>query len=248
MRTCAVIPAAGRGSRLNAGIPKILVSVAKNKTVWSILRQNLAAMDHIHLIVSPDGERDIRMALAEDLATGFVSLSVQPEPIGMGDAIFRGYSVWSEANTSFIVWGDQVFVSRATCERALARHAGIGYRVVLPLASIDKPYVEYVFNTEQRLLHVRQSREGDVCTPGGRADVGAFVMSVAGLKEAWSAYVAEAHYGTQTNELNFLPFLPFLAAKGWEICPLSVSNALETRGINTPEDLLFFQRVYEDMV
>ena len=246
MKTCAVIPAAGRGSRLKIMTPKILACIAGNKTIWSVLRRKLTMVDHIHVVVSPEGECVMRAALAEDIAIGFVSLSVQPEPIGMGDAIFRGYSVWSEADTIIIIWGDQVFVSQATCERALAMHAGGKNLVVLPLTYVDTPYVEYIFDVQQRLCHVKQSREGDECTPRGLADVGTFVMSVNNLAVAWASYIAEAHYGTETKELNFLPFLPFLVTQGWEILPMLVSNSLEARGINTPDDLLFFQRVYKD--
>lgn len=56
----------------------------------------------------------------------------------------------------------------------------------------------------------------------------------------------QAPRGGQTGEINFLPFLPFLAAHGWSISPLTVADATEARGINTKEDLAFFQGLYKE--
>lgn len=246
MKTCAVIPAAGLGKRLNSSMPKVLVSLTPTKTIWSVLRQNLVGLvDHIHLIVSPQGEEMIRLALAEDLATGLVSLSVQSEPLGMGDAIFQGYPVWSKAENIIIVWGDQVFVSAQTLTCALQSHAGRAKTIALPLIEVTDPYVEYIFDADLGLSRVKQSREGDRCAAKGLSDVGTFVMSVRNLLPAWDAYMKRASRGNETQEINFLPFLPFLSHNGWHIQQLNVTDPLEARGINTPDDLLFFQQLYE---
>src|SRR5258708_16231419 len=83
MRVCAVIPAAGRGSRLGIGGPKILASVSESETIWSVLHAKLAPLvDHVHLVLSPDG------AAAFPPLPPNVSHSIQPEPLGMGDPIF----------------------------------------------------------------------------------------------------------------------------------------------------------------
>ena len=56
MRICAVIPAAGRGTRLGANGPKILTPLTDTQTVWDILHGRLAPLvDHIHLVLSPEG-------------------------------------------------------------------------------------------------------------------------------------------------------------------------------------------------
>ena len=246
MKTCAVIPAAGRGSRLNTDTPKILLPLTPTKTIWSVVRQKLVGcVDHIHVIVSPQGERLIRTALLPDIDSGLVSLSVQARPIGMGDAIFQGYSVWSRAEKIVVVWGDQAFVSSKTIKRSLQRHGGCTNTVALPLTLVENPYVEYIFDTNAGLTQIKQSREGDVCAKNGLADVGTFVLSVHDLLPAWNAYVKRAVHGSRTDEINFLPFLLFLAVNGWRIKSVMVSNPLEARGINTPDDLRFFQQLYE---
>lgn len=240
MRICAVIPAAGRGTRLGSALPKLLTPLTPTQTIWSILHAKLSPLvNHVHLVLSPDG-----MTEFPDLPAN-VSCSIQPVPIGMGDAIFRGHKTWSAYDAVLIVWGDQVFVSTDTLARAIAALSDTPKSGVLPVTSMAEPYVEYVWN-DSRLAAVRQSREGDACTSNGFSDVGTFLLSTHGLETAWKEYLAQAPRGIQTGEINFLPFLPFLAANGWSIAPLNVPDATEARGINTEDDLAFFQNLYKD--
>src|SRR6185312_16601299 len=95
------------------------------ETIWMALRRKLLmVVDHVNVIVSAEGETLMREVLEGEGLTTQVSLSLQPEPLGMGDAIFRGYPVWSRAAAILIVWGDQVFVSAETLARACALHNG----------------------------------------------------------------------------------------------------------------------------
>jgi bifunctional UDP-N-acetylglucosamine pyrophosphorylase/glucosamine-1-phosphate N-acetyltransferase len=235
MSICAVIPAAGRGTRLGTDLPKLFAPLSETQTVWSVLRDKLTPLvDHIHLVLSPEGAPH---------APPDVSVSIQPEPIGMGDAVFRGHEIWSRHDSVLIVWGDQVFVSHDTLTRAIAALKP-GRAVVLPVTRPAQPYVEHVFQGGH-LAAVRQSREGDATTPYGCNDVGTFLLNTAGLKAAWDGFLAEGVRGAATAEINFLPFLPFLDAQGWTVTPLDVADPTEARGINTPDDLAFFRQVYK---
>ena len=245
MRICAVIPAAGRGSRLGIAQPKILAPLNGRETVWSVLHAKLAPLvDHIHLVLSPEGARDF-----PPLPPG-VSQSIQAEPTGMGDAIFGARPSWKSFDAILIVWGDQVFVSQDTLRRVLAALISREHQAVLPVTRMADPYVEYVFDGK-RLTKVLQSREGDQTAPNGFSDVGTFLLVTQGLAAAWNDYLSRDHSsgaarGGQTGEINFLPFLPFLSARGWTFTPLEVGDPTEARGINTPEDLSFFRERYKD--
>jgi len=117
--------------------------------------------------------------------------------------------------------------------------------MVIPVVPLDVPYVEYEFDNAGRLTNILQSREGDQCHPGGAGDVGTFVLSTKGLREIWDDYVAKAAVGAATGEQNFLPFLVHLSRIGWDVLRHPVADPWEARGINTQEDLAFFQKVYE---
>ncbi len=237
-KVCAVIPAAGKGSRLGSAGPKILAPLNDTQTIWSVLHARLAPLvDHIHLVLSPDGAQDF------PALPPHTSSSIQPQPIGMGDAIFGARPSWKMYDAILIVWGDQVFVSTDTLSRALSMLTSPAGHAVLPLTRMPDPYVEYVFDGA-KLTAVRQSREGDKTNPNGLSDVGTFLLGTRGLTAAWKDYLAKAAPGSQTGEINFLPFLPFLSGKGWTVTPLEVADPTEARGINTPEDLSFFRTLY----
>jgi len=240
MRICAVIPAAGRGSRLGLDRPKILAPLNARDTIWSVLYARLAPLvDHIHLVLSPKGAREFPETPPQ------VTQSIQANPTGMGDAIFGARAHWESFDAILIVLGDQVFVSEDTLRRALAALATPPRAAVLPVTRMAAPYVDYVFDGAT-LTKVLQSREGDVTRPDGFSDVGTFLLGTQGLAAAWDTYRTQAPRGSQTGEINFLPFLPFLSANGWTITPLEVADPIEARGINTPEDLSFFQERYKD--
>jgi bifunctional UDP-N-acetylglucosamine pyrophosphorylase / glucosamine-1-phosphate N-acetyltransferase len=239
-RVCAVIPAAGRGTRLGYGIPKIMLEIADGVTVWHLLHRRLRPdVEHIHVIVSPQGEAPFRDLVAE--AGDGVSVSVQDEPTGMGGAIFGAAPHWKPYDTILVVWGDQVNLSAATVRQVVDVHQG---GLTIPLVPMPDPYVEYEV-AGSRLTRVRQSREGDECRPGGLSDVGVFCLSTEGLTAAWTSYLAEAAPGAVTGEVNFLPFLPHLSQMHDQpVRVVPVDDPVEARGVNTVADLEFAKQAY----
>lgn len=231
---------------MGIAVPKILAPVSARATIWTILKEKLKPLvDHIHVVLSPEGQQLFASVLASDPDRALVSTSIQPEPVGMGDAIFRGLPVWREARTLLVIWGDQVHVSVDTIASSLAIHADAPRRIGLPVVALDEPYVEYRFDANGHLTGLLQSREGDLCAPGGYGDVGTFVLSTSGLPEAWRDYLIRAERGSRTGEINFLPFLVSLSRLGWDVQRHVVTDPKEARGINSPEDLIFFRRLYE---
>lgn len=241
-RVCAVIPAAGRGTRLGAAVPKILLEVADGVTVWHLLHRRLRELTaHVHVVVSPDGRRPFEELVAEQLRDGTVSVSVQDAPRGMGDAIFGAAGHWADHGSVLVVWGDQVNLSPETVRRVLHAHHGTGAGgpgLTIPLVPMPQPYVEYELAGTRSLVRVRQSREGDECRPGGLSDVGVFCLSTRGLVAAWQDYLAGAAPGGATGEVNFLPFLSYLSReRGWPVTVVPVEDPAEASGINTPAEL-----------
>ena len=246
MSVCAVIPAAGRGTRLGADRPKILVEVAPGLSIWDVLSKNLAPfVDAIDVILSPEG-RPFFDRRVNSSSQNRPNIDIQTQPKGMGHAIFCGLNTWKKFDHILIIWGDQVHVSPETFQACLSAHKEMpAPHLTLPVVSLASPYVEYVFNPNGALTHIKQSREGDICMPGGWGDVGTFLLTTQGLEAAWNDFMATKPAGAVTGELNFLPFMVYLSqVKKWPITRLPVKNVNEARGINTPEDLAFFKKLY----
>jgi bifunctional UDP-N-acetylglucosamine pyrophosphorylase/glucosamine-1-phosphate N-acetyltransferase len=241
-KLCAIVPAAGRGTRLGADVPKVFVPLSPTATIWTALHDALAPLtDRIVLVLSPEGRAYAEKNRATFSAGSFAKteIALQPKPLGMGDAIFGAVDFWRDADHVAIVWGDQVNLSRKTLEACLALHAARGGpQLTLPVVRQANPYVEYVFDGE-RLVKVRQSREGDACAPNGFSDVGVFLLSGGEtLLAEWQRYRVATAGGSVTGEVNFLPFLAHLSVVArWPVNRYETSDPAESLGINTPEEL-----------
>jgi bifunctional N-acetylglucosamine-1-phosphate-uridyltransferase/glucosamine-1-phosphate-acetyltransferase GlmU-like protein len=238
MKTCAVIPAAGRGERLGLDRPKILAPIDHSHTVWDVLAAKLAPLvDHTQLVLSTVGSQWFPSGTLPHR----VSVAIQDEPRGMGDAVFTGQLVWSRFERILVIWGDQVNLSRGTLGATLDLHATLRRPgCVLPLVRLDNPYVQLDFDDRGGLHGIRQTREGDQTDAAGWSDAGLFVLSTRGLARAWGRYLRYAEPGYRTAEINFLPFLVYLARVArWPVRTLVIGDAAEARGVNTPADLEF---------
>jgi CTP:molybdopterin cytidylyltransferase MocA len=242
--TLAVIPAAGQGSRLGLGLPKVLAPIRGATRVWDILYQTLSGLvDHIHVVLSPAGYSLLRPELDGARLGTPASCSIQPAPVGMGDAVFRGIGRCPGFDHVLVVWGDQVSVTRETVRKAVdsqSRFQGSGF--TLPLVAVESPYVQYDLAPDGSLANVRESREGDVCDPAGLSDIGVFAFTCRGLIECWEAFRRTASTGARTGEINLLPLLPYLSSRcGWPLTIIPVCDPREARGVNTRADLEHFR-------
>ena len=115
MSICAVIPAAGNGTRLGSDDPKVFTSISEGKVVWDFLFENIKPhVDSFNLILKP-GMSDI---YSKHLNENII-ISEQDCPLGMGDAIFRGVDYWGSFDQILVVWGDQINLSSSTLERVI---------------------------------------------------------------------------------------------------------------------------------
>jgi len=195
--------------------------------------------------MSPWGEPFLQDILRYDPDRARISIALQERPIGMGDAVMQGYDIWQSFNDICVIWGDQVHVSRDTLLKC-ANIQGNSLKpcITLPLVQSEHPYVEYLFDNNLRLINILQTREGDVCKPGGLGDVGTFFLSTSALRSMWSDYEKIAPKGILTGEINFLPFIVYLTRQGWNCEQVIISDCDEAKGINTPDDLQYFKNLY----
>lgn len=250
-KICAVIPAAGKGTRLGVNVPKVFVPVTAEKTIWNILHEKLLPyVDHIQLVLSEAGLETIKQNLSAIMTVNTTAI-LQPEPIGMGDAVFRGSEFWDQFDHILVIWGDQVFISKETIERTIQIHLNCqSHCITFPIIKTPRPYVDYLFNSDGKLETVLQSREGDICREMGQSDVGLFCLSIGEqrteLMRAWTQYLdSKKDFGAHTKEINFLPFLAFLSTQmNWQTNTFEVFDAREARGINNQDDLIYFQKLF----
>jgi bifunctional UDP-N-acetylglucosamine pyrophosphorylase/glucosamine-1-phosphate N-acetyltransferase len=233
----AVVPAAGRGSRLGFGRPKILYPVAGRPVLHWLLDVLTPGCGRLVFVVSPDG----RAAVVEELervVPGRHEVVIQETPTGMGDAVALALAVVTTPQVA-VVWGDQVALRRSSVDACMQLHAGpLGADVTCPTVLRPEPYIHFERDGDGRISGLRQRREGDVMPERGESDTGFFCFRTAVLRQLLAESCAGSERtGRGTQESNLLPVIPLASRRGLAVISPRVMTLEETVGINTPHDV-----------
>lgn len=229
-----VVPAAGLGTRLGGGGPKLLVDVNGRPMIEHLLAMYGRVSERVAVIVHPAAERLVR----ERLGTG-VDLFVQQEPTGMLDAILLAEPAVARHRPRrvLVTWCDQVAIHPATITRLhLAAASPAAPALALLTCVRPDPYIHFERDAAGRICRVLHRREGDDMPAVGESDAGVFDLSSHAFQQRLPEFAGEVPLGAGTGERNFLPFIPWLAARD-EVLTVPCTTVEETIGVNTAADL-----------
>lgn len=239
-RWTAVIPAAGRGTRLGADVPKALYPIAGRPLLDWLLDALEGVCKRTTLVLAP-GADAVARHLRDRLGVA-ASVVVQPEPTGMADAILLAAEAVSTPDV-LVLWGDQALVSARTLRACVCVHERVGAALTLPTVVRERPYITLVRDHGGRLVDVRQAREGEVDESTGESDCGVFLFSSAALFSALRAARATgAARGRATGEFNLLPLLPSFEQAPGGVATVRISDPDEALGVNTAADAAVVER------
>lgn len=238
-----IVPAAGRGSRLGASLPKALVPVSGRPMLAHVLALHAPTVSRVVLVAAPDAHATFRQFVADCPLP--VDVAIQREPTGMLDAVLeaRTLVLASRPARLLVTWCDQIAVAPQTIARLAARAtAADASALVFPTLVVNAPYIHFDRDGAGRIIGVRQRREGDAMPERGETDLGLFDLSIEAYCDYLPRFAATSVPGSGTRERNFLPFIPWLAARR-PVETIAGESAVETLGINTPEDLRAVEQV-----
>jgi bifunctional N-acetylglucosamine-1-phosphate-uridyltransferase/glucosamine-1-phosphate-acetyltransferase GlmU-like protein len=239
MRRLLIVPAAGRGSRLQSSAPKALVPVAGRPMIDHLIRFCRLHVQHVVVVAHPSFAAAMRNHLARTCGDGpGCEIVEQTAPTGMLDAILLASPVVDRADPDRIwtLWCDQVGVLPDTLERLASAERDTAPAIVFPSVRQHTPYIHFQRDDSGRIVRVLQRREHDAMPDDGESDMGLFSLSRDAYSTALPEFARETVPGTGTSERNFLPFIPWLAARDM-VTTIPCTDAREALGINTPDDL-----------
>lgn len=234
----ALIPAAGRGTRLGFDQPKILFPIA-GRTILEWLVELLRPLcSRFVLVLSPSGREPVEQ-VASTLVPGRFQIAVQPSPSGMADAIRCGLALVETPDT-MIVWGDQVALRPESLDFAMRVHQGPAHpAATCPTLLRDRPYIHLERDASGRVRRVLQAREGDSLPQHGESDSGVFLFRTSALRELLPRLLASSDcIGNKTHELNFLPIFTMLD----DLITLPIMTEAESVGVNSAADAEYLAR------
>jgi len=231
----AVIPAAGRGTRLGFSRPKILYPLGGRPILHWLLDFLVPNCASLVFVLSPEGAGEVTAALERRIPRRF-TVAIQETPTGMGDAVALALPHVRTRHAA-VVWGDQVALRQESVETCMRLHQGpLQPSVTCPTVLRANPYIHFDRDEAGRLVGLRQAREGDAMPVTGESDTGFFCFETTALRRLLDRLrVASDGVGTATREFNLLPVIPLAAQQEVVLTP-RVMRLEETVGVNTSED------------
>jgi HAD superfamily hydrolase (TIGR01509 family) len=231
----AVIPAAGRGSRLGFHRSKILYPVAGRMILDWLLDFLEPNHGQMIFVLSPEGAADVTAELDQRIPGRF-HVVVQHAPTGMGHAVELALPFVATPHVT-VVWGDQVALQRVSVEACLRLHQGpLHPDLTCPTVLRPAPYIHFDRDGAGRISGLRQAREGDAMPEHGESDTGFFCFNTLRLAQLLRhARASGLTSGGRTAEFNLLPVIPIAAREGLVLTP-RLMRLEETIGINSGED------------
>jgi bifunctional UDP-N-acetylglucosamine pyrophosphorylase/glucosamine-1-phosphate N-acetyltransferase len=232
--TCALIAAAGRGTRAGLPYPKTLFEVQGKPILQRVIEALGPHADEVVVIASPDGSGPIAECLA---AAGVTArIAIQSAPRGMGDAVLVG-AEGIDAEHVLLAWGDIPFFQPSTVAAMMEAHRAHGNDFTFATALVESAYTLVSRDAAGRVTGVVESREAGIAEPGpGERDIGLFVFR----REPVLAKLGEdlpGKYGQATGEHGFLYAIGQLAAAGGKVEAVPVASELDLVSLNSLGDL-----------
>jgi bifunctional UDP-N-acetylglucosamine pyrophosphorylase/glucosamine-1-phosphate N-acetyltransferase len=237
----ALVPAAGKGTRLGSERPKILFEVAGRTILDWLLDLLLPRCGTVVVVAAPWSADAISEAAAA--RSDRVRVALQPEPVGMSDAIERGLEGVTSENV-LVIWGDQVAVRGESLDLAMGLHSQSCPLATVPTVWRSHPYTHLARDASGRILDVWMSREGDPMPEEGESDTGVFLFRTGALRRSLESMRADgAGIGKITREWNFLPIFSRLDTLPGNVLTAPIITEEESVGVNTPGEAAFLTSI-----
>jgi HAD superfamily hydrolase (TIGR01509 family) len=239
----AVVPAAGRGTRLGSDRPKVLFEIAGRSMLDWLLDLLLPRCSAVVVVAAPWSADAISKAAAQ--RSSRVRIALQPDPVGMSDAVERGLAAVDTENV-LLIWGDQAAVRGESLDLGMHLHEENCALATVPTIWRSRPYIHLARDSEGRIVDVLQAREGDPMPSEGESDTGVFFFRTRALVRSLATMrTTRSGLGKITKEQNLLPVLSQLDTLPGNVLSAPIILEEESVGVNTPAEAEFLASILE---
>ncbi len=241
-KVTAIIPAAGKGTRLGFDKPKILYPFG-DITALDIMYAKVAPFsDRIIFVVSGEGEAAIREYLHRQGLRAEVL--VDPHPHGTGGSVAVALEALTGTESALVIWGDQIGVPPEALRNIISLHHAHAADLSLPSRFRKKPYIHLERNERGRVVKVLRRRFNDKMPAYGENELGVFVLKGELLKSLlqemkekyWEERRILEERGEKPGEFDFLEIIPEVASRNYSILTSPFVYEGGPLGFNTLEE------------
>lgn len=233
-----VILAAGMGTRMKSSVPKVCHTVGDKTMIGHIVNtsEKLSPSD-IVLIVSKNNVEFIRKALIDNV---FIRMKIQYGQLGTGHAVLSAKPCLDDTRNLLVLLGDTPLIRTRTLEKAVSTKYDavvIGFKTM----DLSKPYGRIVIN-QNRIRKIVEyadatlaERRIKLCNSG-----------MLWIRNKHIHLLEHINNNNSKGEYYLTDIVEIMVNRGLHIGFLEASRT-ECMGVNTPEDLINANKIYNEI-
>lgn len=225
--------AAGQGTRMRSGLPKVLHPVCGRPMIeWPVRAARAAGVDRIAVIISPD--RELGDQLPDE-----VEVVYQPDPDGTGGAVRAALGTVRESDEVIVLSGDVPLVSAEVITELLATHRGAEAAATVMTAVLEDPgsYGRVVRSDDGSVEKIVEAKAPGDATPAEleirEINSGTYVFAGSSLATA----LGEIRNENAQGEYYLPDVLAVMRARGEAVAAHIAEDAAINLGVNSRVDL-----------
>ncbi|MDA9219475.1 bifunctional UDP-N-acetylglucosamine diphosphorylase/glucosamine-1-phosphate N-acetyltransferase GlmU [Luminiphilus sp.] len=235
-----IILAAGQGSRMQSRLPKVLHLLSGRPLIhYTLDAARAAGANHIHVVVGCGADAVEAAVQAPD-----VQCHLQAQQKGTGHAVQQAIGACHPDSTLLVLFGDVPLVSDTTLQAVVAAaESGIA----MLSAEVEDPsgYGRVVRDDQGDFLAVVEHKDASAAQHQLREINTGVLASRASLLKDWLSRIQNNNAQSE----YYLPDVLALAkADGIAVSVVISDRALDTLGVNTPQQLEYLERQHQQVL
>jgi len=228
-----VVLAAGQGTRMKSGLPKVLHRIAGRPLIEHVLRTADSVQPATVTAVVGHGAETVRQHLSHRQQVHFV---VQEPQLGTAHALQQAEPVLAgRAGTVILLSGDVPLLTSGTLSRLIETHRGAGAAATVVTATVDRPYgYGRIVRSDGRIARIVEERDA---SPAERQikeiNSGIYAFDLAPLFDALRGIASQNAQG----EFYLTDLIAIYRRRKVPVETLMIENPAEIRGINSRTEL-----------
>ena len=230
-----LIPAAGKGSRMNLDTPKSLLKI-NSKSIISIIVNSLNKFDkNPVIIINPSHFKNFKKNFEKE--KNKPEFIYQNKALGMGNAVlnFKNSINFNQCENIILIWGDIPYISSRTINTVVDKHLNNLNHFTFPTIDVSNPYTFVKRDNKGKVLKILESRETKSIPEFGEREIGLFVFNKnIVMRELKKNYYNK--FNKVTKEHSFLYIVEHLVKNNYRVEAVKIATKNEIKDLNTLQD------------
>jgi bifunctional UDP-N-acetylglucosamine pyrophosphorylase/glucosamine-1-phosphate N-acetyltransferase len=248
MNLAVVILAAGRGTRMNASLAKVLQPIGGMPALTRILKTVRRLNPKKLIIVHGDNGPELQRALAErdpEVSKGVLWVEQDP-PLGTAHAVLQALPLLESHDRVLICYGDIPLIQSKTLNRLLSTTPLGGVGFITMILSDPRGCGRIIRDAEGQILRIVEEKEAlEVERKISEINAGFFVVPAAYLQQ-WIPLLNEVPaMGSLRSEFYLSGMIEMADAAGLSITSIHPEHEWEVAGLNDKIQLAQLERHFQ---